>query len=285
MIEGTDTAMRRPAETSRWFRQTSEKILELVTQAERSIGDRRGNEFLSTVTDLKILAGLAQYHAQRLPAGVCYNLYQQTGDPAAFDEALDYERQAVGAWEDLVEAAADVYSKDLALGVHRVGFSRHWEEELRKLQSGLKRLEEARQKAQPRSEGSARVPVRRDVTDETKDDQPPQVDLERVQAPRPGQSVQVTAKVSDPSGVKWVRLRYRHVTQFEDYQTAEMKYDPQAGLWSATIPGEFVVSQWDLMYFVEVVDNQGNGRMYPDLEIEMPYVIVKLDRTSERTKP
>jgi len=32
------------------------------------------------------------------------------------------------------------------------------------------------------------------------------------------------------------------------------------------------------MYFVETVDSQGNGRMYPDLEIEMPYVVVSIDR-------
>ncbi len=364
MIEGTDTAMRRPAETSHWFLQTSKQILEYVTAAEKNIGDRRSNEFISTITDLKILAWLGNYHSHRLLAGVSYNLYQQTGDLFSFDDAIEYERQAVGAWERLVEAASDVYSKDLALGVHRVGFSRHWEEELQKLQNGLKQLEEARQKAQPRARADlpqiAHVPVRRHapggavrlratvtteaqpaqvqvrlyqegqwrsidmqargkwqyeanlpVTDNmdpiryfievrddqgrmaympttgaegpivmtiTDDDQPPQVNLERVQAPKPGKSVDVTAKVWDPSGVKWVRLRYRHVTQFEDYQTAQMQFDPNTGMWSATIPGEFVVPQWDLMYFVEAVDGHGNGRMYPDMDVEMPYVIVKLDR-------
>ena len=80
MIDGTDTAMRRPAETSRWFLQISNQILEGVTEAEKNIGTRRGNEFVSTVTDLKILAGLANYHSHRLQAGVCYNLYGQTGD-------------------------------------------------------------------------------------------------------------------------------------------------------------------------------------------------------------
>jgi hypothetical protein len=364
MIEGTDTAMRRPAETSRWFQRIAEQILENVAQAEKSVGNNRGNEFVSTVTDLKILACLASYHSQRLQAGVCYNLYEQTGDLFALDDAIGYEKEAVGSWERLVEAASDVYSKDLALGVHRVGFSRHWEEELQKLRNGLGKLEEVRQKAQPRTNGKvpyiAHVPVRhhapgqmirlratvgaenqlaqvlawfflggqwrsvdmkavgqgryeanvpspartdllkyyieaRDSQDRvgympaagqenpiavtiTRNEQPPVVEIRPVQAPKPGKSMDVKAKVMDPSGVKWVRLRYRHVTQFEDYQTAEMQYDPQTGLWSATIPGEFVVPQWDLMYFIEAVDTQGNGRMYPDMDVEMPYVIVKLDR-------
>ena len=33
------------------------------------------------------------------------------------------------------------------------------------------------------------------------------------------------------------------------------------------------------MYFVEALDDVGNGRMVPDLEDEMPDVIVKLQRS------
>ncbi len=29
------------------------------------------------------------------------------------------------------------------------------------------------------------------------------------------------------------------------------------------------------MYFFEVMDNAGNGKMYPDLEEEAPYIVVK----------
>lgn len=366
VIEGTDTAMRRPAETSRWFRDVSDRILEYVAQAEKTIAmENRRGEFTSTITDLKILAYLASYHSRRLQAGVCYSLYKQTGDLFAFDDAVAHERQAVEAWERLVEAASDVYSRNLALGVHRVGFSRHGEEELRKLRTGLRQLEVERLKAQSRGKGDApwiaHVPVRRHIPgrtvrlratvvagDEvararvaycrdngpwrsvemravgqwryqadvsltedtrriryfieaensqgyvtswpaggrdvptviliTREDQPPHVDLERIAVARPGTDLVVTAKVWDPSGLKSVRLRYRHVTQYEDYLTEQMQYDPRAGLGSATIPGEFVVPRWNLMYFVEAVDSQGNGRMYPDLEIEMPYVIVSIDR-------
>ena len=40
----------------------------------------------------------------------------------------------------------------------------------------------------------------------------------------------------------------------------------------------FIVPEWDLMYFVEAVDAKGNGRMYPDLEKEMPYIFAEMDR-------
>ncbi len=365
MIEGADTAMRRPEETSRWFREVSDRILKGVAQAERAPGDRRGNEFVSTVTDLRILAYLAKYHSERLPAGVCYNLYEQTGDLCSLDDAIDYEKNAVAAWERLVEAAGEVYSKNLALGVHRVGFSRHWEEELQKLQSGLRQLQALQLRTEPPVKGEGpsiiHIPVRRCLPGSTislratvaagndipevqveyavergpwrsvamqvagrwryqaqvpvtepaeeiryfikardgqsravswpvagaddpvvirisRDVQPPAVKIRPSGRPKVGEDLKVTAVASDLSGVKSVRLRYRHVTQFEDYEAKGMQYDPQEKLWSATIPGEFIVPGWDLMYFIEAIDGQGNGRMYPDLETQMPYVIVELNR-------
>ena len=75
-----------------------------------------------------------------------------------------------------------------------------------------------------------------------------------------------------------MRLRYRHVTQFEDYQTVAMEYDDATSLYSAVIPGEFIDPKWDLMYFIETLDRHGNGRMYPDLDVETPYVIVPVER-------
>ena len=107
---------------------------------------------------------------------------------------------------------------------------------------------------------------------------PPVVSLTSLTAAVPGRDLWVTAEVSAPEGVKWVRLRYRHVSQFEDYQTAEMVRDSKTGVYRAAIPAAFIDPKWDLMYFVEVVGTNGAGRMYPDLEQEMPYVIVPLKR-------
>ncbi|MFC1762060.1 hypothetical protein ACFL6U_08260 [Planctomycetota bacterium] len=61
-------------------------------------------------------------------------------------------------------------------------------------------------------------------------------------------------------------------------ESQDIKLNPTTGLYQATIPGEFITPEWDLMYFAEAVDTQGNGCMIPDLEKEMPYVIVELDR-------
>ena len=106
---------------------------------------------------------------------------------------------------------------------------------------------------------------------------PPVVKLVPVAAAEPGKDLRIVANVTAAAGVKWVRLRYRHVTQFEDYQTAAMTSE-SAGAYVGRIPAAFIDPKWDLMYFVEAVDANGAGRMYPDLEAGLPYLVVPVKR-------
>jgi hypothetical protein len=102
---------------------------------------------------------------------------------------------------------------------------------------------------------------------------------------RPSEALLVTARAEDPSGIKSLRLRYRHLTQMEDYLTADMARDSSTGLYSAQIPGEFITAAQDVMYFIEAIDNAGNGRNYPDLEISSPYVVVSVERPVAKAVP
>ena len=43
----------------------------------------------------------------------------------------------------------------------------------------------------------------------------------------------------------------------------------------ATVPGDHVRREWDFMYYIEAMDADGNGRIYPDLERETPYVVLR----------
>jgi hypothetical protein len=52
------------------------------------------------------------------------------------------------------------------------------------------------------------------------------------------------------SGVRSRRLCYRHVTEYEDYQTLDMHPTGHPDEYAATIPGEFLVLRWDAMYFI-----------------------------------
>jgi hypothetical protein len=271
ILRGDDTAMRRPQDTARRFAELSNEALSQIGLAEKAIGSRAGNEFVSTATDVKILAGLARYYAARLPAAVAYNLYKESGEPADFDEAIAGERKAVQAWREIVAAAGDVYSENLAFGAHAVGFRRHWKEELGLLQQDFDALLSERAKVTEKA--ASKPPF--DLTNAEKT--PPDVQLQPSTA-EPGRDLPVSAKVTAPAGVKWMRLRYRHVSQYEDYLTADMTADAKTGLYTASIPASFIDPKWDVMYFVEVVGKDGAGRMYPDLEQQAPYMIVRVKR-------
>jgi hypothetical protein len=271
------TAKRTPFQTSQWFTDVAEQILADVDAASTSaqnLNASAASEFRATTTDLKILAYLAKYHASRMKAAVWYNVYLQSKDEFALERCIADESQAVDQWRNIIVSAGDVYPKTLRFGVHRVGFSWHWTEELAKLGEGLKKLRKLPSRAS--LDRGVRERMLRRVT--ALPTEPISIHVSRPPAAEPGHDLTITATAAGNSGLEWIRLRYRHLTQFEDYKSADMTFDPDSGRFAATIPGSFIVPEWDLMYFVEALSENGDGRTTPDMEREMPYVIVPVKR-------
>ena len=276
LLEGGETAKTRPAENSRWFSETAAGINAQIAEAEKSIGNHRNKEFESTVTDLKILTNLALYHARRIPAAASYRLFERTQDPKAFDDAIAYERGAIEAWRQLVAAAGDFYTEDLMMGVRGASLCGHWKDELVALEKGLNSLE--RQRSEFRPAGGSKPAPRYTTAASLGDHEPPSVAHRPVTTASAGKPLSITADVRDPSGVKWVRLRYRSVNQHQDYQTLPMLAAGGTDHYRAVIPADHLAPTWDVMYFIEVMDKQGNGRIHPDLNKTTPYIVVKLQR-------
>jgi hypothetical protein len=365
-LSGGESPKVRPGQTAGWLLSVADSILAQVEKVETTKTAPDDKELTSTVADLKILAYLAQYYGRRIPAAVYYNIYRQTEDIAALDQAIEYEQQAIESWNRLVKAAGDIYADNLRMGICHGNMCGHWRDELEKLRTGVADLRQLHDSLTSnlsqqdlrifhvpvtRAEAGAPLTIRASVlgqgevtavrcvfrtgagafgnftmnplTDgqyeasihlddppaqlgylievETgsgqtltypsesgkrtipllvrKETDPPRLTLQPVERAVPGQPLRISVRASDASGVKWIQLRYRHLTQFEDYNTLRMEYDETKDLYTAEIPGAFITPKWNLMYFVEAMDTQGNGRMYPDFEKEMPYVIVKVDRT------
>jgi hypothetical protein len=57
-----------------------------------------------------------------------------------------------------------------------------------------------------------------------------------------------------------------------------MTEDPAKGEYSATIPADAIDPVYDLQYYIELTGNDGNGRIFPDLNKETPYKVVRLIR-------
>ncbi len=110
----------------------------------------------------------------------------------------------------------------------------------------------------------------------TNDNEPPILMHKPIPAAQPNQPLTITAQVHDKSGLKWVRLRYRSVTQFQDYKTMTMQPAGSKHLYQAVVGAEHLDPKWDFMYLFEVMDKKGNGKIYPDLENQTPYIVVQL---------
>ena len=275
ILAGGTTPKRTPDQTSRWFDDTADAILAEVHAAEAGIGQKRGNEFDSTITDLKILAQLARFHARRSIAAVHYNLFKRGQKLAELLAATLTEKEAVAAWRELVAVAGDRYNFDLAMGARNYNLCGHWRDELVKLEADQKELEA---QCCPPEESVAKEKVWQPAALSAPES--PRIEGARIASAKPGQPLRITAKVLSRDVVSSVKLRYRHVTQYEDYASLDMTPTDSPGEFAATVPGDFLVSQWDFMYLIEATDRAGHGAMWPDLLKEQPYVFVKLDRAA-----
>ena len=61
----------------------------------------------------------------------------------------------------------------------------------------------------------------------------------------------------------------------QDFQTLEMLPIGRPEEYEAVIPGDEIDPHFDLMYFFEVMDNAGNGKIDPNLAKEIAYIVVK----------
>ena len=284
IVEGYETAKILPSVTKVWLEETSKEILKIAGEAENAAEDPSNKELKSTLTDLRILSGLAEYHAKRIPAAVSYNIFLLTQNPTALDDAIAFEKDAIEAWKGIIDAAGNVYADNLKMGVaeaehngmmHRL--SGHWRDELALLVKDLSGLEGKRKDFKT---GDNVKPV------------PPAYKARFVSAENPtfdfihtpvlsapfAKPLKIKVKVQTASGIKWVHIRYRDVNQEEDYKTLEMTSTGEKDTFEAVVPSEAVNSKWDFMYFIEAMDNKGHGKIYPDLIKETPYYIVNLIR-------
>jgi ribosomal protein L18E len=276
LIDGGETAKILPSMNSKWFEQTSADINKLLMKAEKAAGNDQNKEFNSTITDLNILSNLALYHARRIPAAVSYRLFERTKDVSALDEAISYERSAIAAWRQLVESAGDYYNFDLMMGVRVADLCGHWRDELVALEKGLEGLEG--QRANFKTEDKVKSAPKYITASYANNDRLFKINHLPVQEVPVDKPITISARVTSPAGIKWVHLLYRNVNQDIEYQTMAMEATGDKNTYQAIVPADQIDPKWDFMYFIEFMDNNGKGKIYPDLNHETPYIIVKLLR-------
>jgi hypothetical protein len=276
ILGGGSDARILPSMNSVWFKQTADEINELISNAENAKGNSLNKEFISTITDLKILSNLALFHSRRIPAAVSCRIFERTQNVSALDEAIRYEREAIEAWQQIVNAAGDVYTEDLMMGVRVADLCGHWKDELVLLKNGLMKLEQKRT-GFPLDGDAGETPKYR-MSAQSDWSGMFKINHTRVVNLKAGQPLKIKIKVTAPAALKSVELSHRSVNQDVDYKTILMIETNEPGVFEATVPSGEIDPRWDYMYFIKILDVENHGFIFPDLNLETPYIIVKLLR-------
>ncbi len=275
LMENGETAKIRPQVTSEWLKKTSDDVLALVTQIKKQ-GDTGNKELSSTLVDMQIQANLALYYSRRIPAAIYYCLYNRTHDIAALDSAIAREGTALQAWQQIVASAGDYYNDDLAMGARVFDLCGNWEDERVKLSAGLDKLKKQRDDAAT-TPMTMKAPVYKAAPMAGFDKQF-QVNLNAPSHVQAGDPVKININATAPAGIKLIRLCYRAVNQQLAYNNIVMTRVGISNNYTATIPANQIDTTYDLMYYIELIDKNGDGRIYPDLNKETPYKIVSFFR-------
>lgn len=258
-----------PARVAARFRELAEETREALREARAAADEPVSSEFRGTALDFRLLAGLADFHAERITAGVHRAFYTQTREPGRVIAALQHMRRAREEWRALAEAAAGIYHDDLLFGRRGRGDCGHWRDRLPVVDADVQALEAllAEVPAAERREAYTCFPG------EAVPDALPTVTCAPIAAATPGQDLSLAITVRSAQPVQRVSCFHRDANQTLSFTRREMLPDGD-GRYRVTLPGAAITATWDLMVFFEVMLASGDGVRWPDWREGAPYRVI-----------
>jgi hypothetical protein len=280
-VAGRLGAKWTPLQVSHRLRDLAEGTLRGIEQARAKVRDLKVAEYRATELDLRVLAQLALYHAEKTRAATDLAFFELTGEAGRLPRALQHMRDAAAAWEQIVRLTDGVYHSNLVFGYsplhkRRLGHhhSGHWKDRLAEVREDVSYLEDLLRKHDG-SRGPVRVfPGEANATEALRVEHTP------VRTVRPGADLDIGVRVSGEVAVQRVVLHYRPLSQAQDWKQLPMR-KLAGGEFRATVPGQEISPRWDFQYFFEVLTEGGGGRLWPSWELGPPYVVAKVDRTEK----
>ena len=272
-----------PIQVSRELYQLADQTEHALEAARQRITSKNGgqtnrvpSEFGATELDLRVLAQLARYHAEKLRAATYLEFFRVTDASGRLKPTLDHLKKAEAAWENIVRLTDGVYHDHLVFGKDEQSLPRskhailahsgHWKDRLPEMRNDVSYV-----KKLVADHGDTRQDYRVFPGEQPPPDLPRVVHVP-VNRIRAGESLPISARVTCPQPLRQVLLHYRNLDQTDDWQQLAMK-ETDEGLFAATIPGEAVSARYDLMYYLEA-RLSGGGTLWPDWRKRQPYVVV-----------
>ena len=147
-IAGKLSGKTTPIEVSRRLRDLARNTLSRLQQARDKLSDSPSAEFRATELDLRVLASLGTYHAEKKLAATELAFFDLTHEAGRLARALPHARESAAAWEEIVRLTEGTYHSNLVFGFspqhgrknghHHSG---HWKDRLAEVREDVTALE------------------------------------------------------------------------------------------------------------------------------------------------
>jgi len=275
LLNGECSGKYTPVEVAQWIEDEAAHALEKLASAEAVTPAKDRPEYRRFAEDIKIQAALGQFFGAKFRSGALFRIYERTGDPKALEASLKTYRSARASWASMANRANAVYMSDITVG-ENPQLRGHWSDRLPAIDEDIMLL--AKQAA--RINAAAASPERTEYAIRAILARPSRASLKCQHQPastfRPGEPLSVKLSVEKGSKPVTARIYYRHVTQAERYESAEM--DMRDGRYHAAIPASYTDSPYPLEYYFELRHGPESAWLYPGFGptlTNQPYVVVR----------
>lgn len=263
-----------PVEVAQWLEDYSANGEKALAEAEAASIGKNKPAYKRMAADVSIQSGLGRFFAAKFRSAVLYGIYEQSGDHAALEKAVAYYRKARESWYALAVKAGKIYKPDITVG-EQPWLRGHWLDRLPAIDEDLANMV----KRLPGKDENTTMEagrVQKAVQYATGRPNRITVDCEHKQPASFAGGSALELAFSFHKKPLSATLFYRHVTQAERYQKAELKWYGNTG--SAGIPAEYSNSPYPLEYYIAVKMEQGEASLYPGFNRELagqPYFTVR----------
>lgn len=276
-----------PFQVARRLDELADATFAAADAALAAADDAQDAELRATLLDMRVLANLARYHAEKKRAATHLEFFRLTQDRARLTLVWRHIRQAREAWRDIVELTDGTYRDRLVMGFSPEHYadtperfhdhSRHWKYWLAEVEEDVAYVAALLQEhgVDPDADAEEVERTLRRYPGETPPSRPV-IEHEPVERAMPGQPITITAKVTSSEELREVSIHYREMDQTKPWRRVPMTATPD-GRYVAQIPGSAVTGEYDMLYYV-VARVAGGGAFWPDWRERAPYVVVEVDR-------
>ena len=268
-----------PIDAAQWLEDFAAKSSQSWEIGRKRVASTRTPEFRRAEEDIHIQIGLGQFFAAKLRAGVLFEIYVQTKDKAAGQQALAYYRKARERWAAMAQRAQTVYVADITYGStpYRRG---HWVDRLPAIDQDIEAMQSALQH-DPQTANTTGKSAGDAIREATGHRQ--RREARCIHTPpaafTPGEALPVSVRIDEVNvreNPTSARLLYRRVNHAERWQTLNMQREKMR--YKAAIPATYTESAFPLQYYFELRRGENTVWLYPGFDENLsnqPYFVVQ----------